>query len=160
MFDLQVVAFQGDITRISTMMLAREVAVRSYPQIGVADSHHSLSHHDNNPSKMAKLTKIDAYHVGQAAYFMGKLKEVDENGSSLLDNSIILYGGAIGNGNIHNHNNLPVFLAGGGAGTLEGGRHLTYKEDMPMSNLLRSVLGKLGVKTDSFGDSTGLLTEL
>src|SRR5271168_4751153 len=113
MFDLQVVAFQGDITRVSTMMLARETAVRSYPQIGIADSHHSLSHHDNNPSKMAKLTKIDAYHVSQAAYFLGKLKEIDENGSWLLDNSIILYGGAIGNGNIHNHNNLPVFLAGG-----------------------------------------------
>jgi hypothetical protein len=160
MFDLQVVAFQGDITRISTMMLAREVAVRSYPQIGVPDSHHSLSHHDNNPSKLAKLTKIDTYHVQQAAYFLGKLKEVDENGSSLLDNSIILYGGAIGNGNIHNHNNLPVFLAGGGAGTLEGGRHLTFKQDMPMSNLLRSVLDKLGVKIDSLGDSTGLLTEL
>jgi hypothetical protein len=160
MFDLQVIAFQGDITRISTMMLAREVAVRSYPQIGVPDSHHSLSHHDNNPSKLAKLTKIDTYHVQQAAYFLGKLKEVDENGSSLLDNSIILYGGAIGNGNIHNHNNLPVFLAGGGAGTLEGGRHLTFKQDMPMSNLLRSVLDKLGVKIDSLGDSTGLLTEL
>jgi hypothetical protein len=160
MFDLQVVAFQGDITRISTMMLAREVAVRSYPQIGVPDSHHSLSHHDNNPSKLAKLTKIDTYHVQQAAYFLGKLKEVDENGTSLLDNSIILYGGAIGNGNIHNHDNLPVFLAGGGAGTLEGGRHLTYKQDMPMSNLLRSVLDKLGVKIDTLGDSTGLLTEL
>jgi hypothetical protein len=160
MFDLQVLAFQGDITRISTMILARETAVRSYPQIGIPDSHHSLSHHDNNPSKMAKLTKIDAYHVQQAAYFLGKLKDVDENGKSLLDNSIVMYGGALSNGNIHNHNELPVFLAGGGAGNLEGGRHLTYKQDMPMSNLLRSILDKAGVRTDALGDSTGFLNEL
>ena len=109
---------------------------------------------------MAKLTKIDAYHVSQAAYFIGKLKEIEENGSSLLDNSIILYGGAIGNGNIHNHDKLPMFLAGGGAGNLEGGRHLTFKEDIPVSNMLRTVLDKMGVKTDGLGDSTGLLTEL
>jgi hypothetical protein len=160
MFDLQTLAFQGDITRISTMMIAREVAVRSYPQIGIPDSHHSLSHHDNNPSKMAKLTKIDAYHVQQAAYFLGKLKDVDENGSSLLDNSIVLYGGALANGNLHNHNNLPLFLAGGGAGSLEGGRHIAYRDEKPMSNLLRSVLDKVGVKTESLGDSTGFLTDL
>lgn len=160
MFDLQALAFQGDITRVTTMMLARETAVRSYPQIGIPDSHHSLSHHDNNPSKMAKLTKIDAYHVSQVAYFLGKLKQVDENGSSLLDNSIIMYGGALGNGNIHNHDNLPLFLAGGGAGNLQGGRHIDYKEDKPMSNLLRTILDKVGVKTEGLGDSTGLLSEL
>ncbi len=160
MFDLQVLAFQGDITRVTSMMLARETAVRSYPQIGIPDSHHSLSHHDNNPSKMAKLTKIDAYHVSQVAYFLGKLKNIDESGSSLLDNSIVLYGGALSNGNVHNHDNLPLFLAGGGAGSLEGGRHLAYQEEKPMANLLRTILEKVGVKTESLGDSTGMLAEL
>ncbi|MDP9088640.1 MAG: DUF1552 domain-containing protein, partial [Pseudomonadota bacterium] len=160
MMDLQVLAFQGDITRVTTLMLAREMAVRSYPQIGIPDSHHSLSHHDNNPAKMAKLTKIDNYHVQQVAYLLGKLRDARDGENSLLDNSIILYGGALANGNLHNHTNLPLFLAGGGAGTLQGGRHLAFKDDMPMSNVLRTILDKVGVQTESLGDSTGLVKEL
>jgi hypothetical protein len=141
-------------------MLGREMAVRSYPQIGVPDSHHSLSHHDNNPAKLAKLTKIDAYHVAQVAYFLGKLRDAKDGENSLLDNSMIMYGGAIANGNLHNHVNLPVFVAGGGAGTLKGGRHLAFKNDVPLSNLLRAMLDKAGVRTESLGDSTSIMTEL
>jgi hypothetical protein len=160
MFDLQVLAFQGDITRVSTLMFARETAVRSYPQIGVPDSHHSLSHHDNNPAKLAKLTKIDAYHVQQVAYFLGKLRDAQDGEHTLLDNATVLYGGAISNGNLHNHDHLPVFLAGGGAGRLDGGRHIDFKNDTPMSNVLRTILDKAGVQTEGLGDSTGLLSEL
>jgi hypothetical protein len=159
-FDLQVLAFQGDITRVTTLMFGREMAVRSYPQIGVPDSHHSLSHHDNNPAKLAKLAKIDAYHVQQVAYFLGKLHDARDGENSLLDNSMIVYGGGIGNGNLHNHERLPVFVAGGGAGQLKGGRHLEFKNDTPMSNLLRSVLDKAGVQTETLGDSTSMLAEL
>jgi hypothetical protein len=160
MFDLKVLAFQGDITRVTTLMFGREMATRSYPQIGVSDSHHSLSHHDNNPAKLAKLTKIDNYHVQQVAYFLGKLRAAQEGDSNLLDNCTIVYGGGIGNGNLHNHERLPIFVAGGGAGTLQGGRHIEFRNDTPVSNLLRTVLDKAGVQTETIGDSTGLLTEL
>jgi hypothetical protein len=160
MFDLQVLAFQGDITRVTTLMFGREMAVRSYPQIGIPDSHHSLSHHDDNPAKLAKLAKIDAYHVQQVAYFLGRLRDARDGEKSLLDNSIVMYGGGIGNGNLHNHERLPVFLAGGGTGKLQGGRHLDFKNDTPVSNLLRSVLDKVGVQTESLGDSTSMLAEV
>ncbi|HWE53726.1 MAG TPA: DUF1552 domain-containing protein [Bryobacteraceae bacterium] len=160
MFDLQVLAFQADITRVTTLMIGREEGGRSYPQIGVPDGHHSISHHDNNPEKLAKLAKIDAYHVQQLAIFLGKLRNTPDGGSNLLDNSMILYGGGISNGNMHNHERLPVVVAGGGTGQLKGGRHLEYKQDMPMSNVLRSVLDKAGVHTDTLGDATGLLAEL
>ena len=160
MFDLKVLAFQGDITRVTTLMFGREMATRSYPQIGVSDSHHSLSHHDNNPAKLAKLTKIDNYHVQQVAYFLGKLRAAQDGDNNLLDNSMIVYGGGIGNGNLHNHERLPIFVAGGGAGTIKGGRHIEFRDDTPVSNLLRTVLDKAGVQTETLGDSTGLLTEL
>ncbi len=160
MFDLQVLAFQADITRVTTLMLGREEGGRSYPQIGVPDGHHSISHHDNNPEKLAKLAKIDAYHVQQMANFLGKLRNTPDGDGNLLDHSMILYGGGISNGNMHNHERLPVVLAGGGAGQLKGGRHLEYKQDMPMSNVLRSVLDKAGIHTDTLGDSTGMLAEL
>jgi hypothetical protein len=160
MFDLKVLAFQGDITRVTTLMFGREMATRSYPQIGVSDSHHSLSHHDNNPGKLAKLTKIDNYHVQQVAYFLGKLRDARDGENSLLDNSMIMYGGGIGNGNLHNHERLPIFVAGGGAGTLQGGRHIAFKDDTRVSNLLRTLLDKAGVQTENIGDSTGLLTEV
>jgi hypothetical protein len=160
MFDLKVLAFQGDITRVTTLMFGREMATRSYPQIGVPDSHHSLSHHDNNPAKLAKLAKIDNYHVQMVAYFLGKLRAAQDGENNLLDNSIIVYGGGIGNGNLHNHERLPIFVAGGGAGTIQGGRHIEFKNDTPVSNLLRTVLDKAGVQTETLGDSTGLLTEL
>jgi hypothetical protein len=160
MFDLQVLAFEADITRVITFMLGRETSGRSYPQIGVPDSHHSVSHHDNNPEKLAKIAKIDAYHVQQLAYFLKKLSETQDGDASLLDRSMILYGGGISNGNLHNHNSLPALLAGGGAGQLKGGRHLDYREDTPMSNVLLSILDKAGARTDNLGDATGVLAEL
>jgi hypothetical protein len=160
MFDLQVLAFQADITRVTTLMIGREEGGRSYPQAGVPEGHHSISHHDNNPEKLAKLAKIDAYHVKQMAIFLGKLQKTPDGDATLLDNSMILYGGGISNGNMHNHENLPVVLAGGGAGQLKGGRHIEYQQDTPMSNLLRSVLDKAGVHTETLGDATGMLAEL
>ncbi|HTW66895.1 MAG TPA: DUF1552 domain-containing protein [Bryobacteraceae bacterium] len=160
MFDLQVLAFQADITRITTLMIGREEGGRSYPQAGVPEGHHSISHHDNNPEKLAKLAKIDAYHVKQMGIFLGKLKQTQDGEATLLDNSMIVYGGGISNGNMHNHEHLPIVLAGGGAGQLKGGRHIVYKQDTPMSNLLRSVLDKAGVHTDTLGDATGMLAEL
>jgi hypothetical protein len=160
MFDLQVLAFQADITRVTTLMIGREEGGRSYPQAGVPEGHHSISHHDNNPEKLAKLAKIDAYHVKQMAIFLGKLKQTPDGDATLLDNSMILYGGGISNGNMHNHEHLPIVLAGGGAGQLKGGRHIEYQQDMPMSNLLRSVLDKAGIHTDTLGDATGMLAEL
>ena len=160
MFDLQVLAFQADITRVTTLMIGREEGGRSYPQAGVPEGHHSISHHDNNPEKLAKLAKIDAYHVKQMAIFLGKLKQTPDGDVSLLDNSTILFGGGISNGNMHNHEHLPVVLGGGGAGQLKGGRHIVYKQDTPMSNLLRSVLDKAGVHTQTLGDATGMLAEL
>jgi hypothetical protein len=160
MFDLQVLAFQGDITRVATLMFGREMAVRSYPQIGVSDSHHSLSHHDNNPAKLAKLAKIDAYHVAQVAYLLGKLRDARDGENSLLDNSMIVYGAGIANGNLHNHEKLPVFVAGGGARQVQGGRHVVLSAETPMANLLRGVLEKVDVHTEAIGDSTGVLSEL
>jgi hypothetical protein len=160
MFDMQLLAFQGDITRVSTTMIAREMAVRSYPQIGVPDSHHSLSHHDENPAKLSRLAKVDAYHVEQTTYFLSKLRDTQDGENSLLDNTIVLYGGGIKNGNIHSHVDLPVVLIGGRALQLEGGRHLNFTEDKPMSNMLRSILYKMGVESEHIGDSTGMLTEL
>lgn len=159
MFDLQVLAFEADITRVSTLMVAREVSGRSYPQIGVPDGHHSVSHHDNNPEKLAKIAKIDAYHVKQLGYFLGRLRDTRDGEASLLDNSMVLYGAGISNGNVHNHDELPILLAGGGAGQLKGGRHIEYR-DTPMANLLRSMLDKAGVHIDGLGDSTGLLAEV
>jgi hypothetical protein len=159
MFDLQVLAFQADITRVTTLMIGREEGGRSYPQAGVPEGHHSISHHDNNPEKLAKLAKIDAYHVKQMAIFLGKLKQTPDGDANLLDNSMILYGGGISNGNMHNHEHLPIVLAGG-AGQLKGGRHIEYQQDTPMSNLLWSILDKAGVHTDKLGDATGMLAEL
>jgi hypothetical protein len=160
MFDLQVLAFQADITRVTTLMIGREEGGRSYPQAGVPEGHHSISHHDNNAEKLAKLAKIDAYHVKQMSIFLGKLKQVQDGEATLLDNSTILFGGGISNGNMHNHEHLPIVLGGGGAGQLEGGRHIVYKQDTPMSNLLRSVLDKAGVHTNTLGDATGMLAEV
>jgi len=160
MFDLQVLAFQADITRVSTLMVAREISERSYPEIGVPDGHHSISHHDNNSEKLAKLAKIDAYHVEQLAYFMNKLQQTKDGEASLLDNSMILYGGGISNGNLHNHDHLPALVAGGGAGQLTGGRHIAYKRDTPLANVLLSILDKAGVPCGELGEGTGVLAEL
>ncbi len=156
MFDLQVLAFQSDITRITTLMFAGERSGRSYPQVGVPDAHHSVSHHDNNPEKLAKVAKIDAFHVQQVAYFLGKLRDTQDGEGTLLDNSMLLYGAGISNGNVHDHSPLPMLLCGGGAGQLQGGRHIVYNNEPPVANVLRSMLDKVGVHADRLGESTGV----
>jgi hypothetical protein len=156
MMDLEVLAFQSDITRVTTLMFAAERSGRSYPEAGVPDSHHSVSHHDNNPEKLAKVAKIDAYHVQQVAYFLGKLRDTQDGEGTLLDNSMLLYGGGISNGNVHDHSPLPVLLCGGGAGQLQGGRHIVFQNEPPLSNVVRSMLDKAGVHADRLGESTGV----
>jgi hypothetical protein len=156
MMDLQVLAFQSDITRVTTLMFAAERSGRSYPEAGVPDSHHSVSHHDNNPEKLAKVAKIDSYHIQQLAYLLGKLHDTQDGDGTLLDHSMLLYGAGISNGNVHDHSPLPILLCGGGAGQLQGGRHIAFKNEPPLSNVVRSVLDKAGVHADRLGESTGV----
>ena len=160
MFDLQVLAMQGDITRICTFQLARETSNRTYPEIGVPDPHHPLSHHGNDPEKIARMAKINAFHVSLFAYYLDRLKNTPDGNGSLLDHSLILYGSGIGNPNIHDHTNLPILVAGGAAGGMKGGRHIRYNEPVPLANLHLTLLDKVGVKIDSFADSTGKINEL
>jgi Protein of unknown function (DUF1552) len=155
LFDLQVLAYQADITRVVSFMLGRELGQRTYPQIGVPDPHHSISHHQNNPEKIAKLEKIDAYHIQLLSKFLQKLKATPDGDGNLLDHSMILYGGGICDGNLHNHIPLPTLLCGGASGQLKGGRHLKYEEGTPLANLYVSMLDKLGIRADKVGDSTG-----
>ncbi len=160
MFDLQVLALQGDVTRVITFQLARETSTRTYPEIGVPDAHHPTTHHGNNPEKLAKVAKINAFHVSLFAYFLEKLKATPDGNGSLLDHSVYLYGSGIGNPNIHDHVNLPILVAGGAAGRMKGGRHLRYKEPAPLANLHLTLLDKVGVRLDHFADSNGKIPEL
>lgn len=160
MFDLQVLAMQGDITRVTTFQLARETSNRTYPEIGVPDPHHPLSHHGNDPDKIARMAKINAFHVSLFAYFLERLKATPEGNGTLLDHSLLLYGSGIGDPNVHDHTNLPVIVAGGAAGGMKGGRHLRYKDPVPLANLHLTLMQKVGVKIDSFADSNGRITEL
>src|SRR5687767_1975079 len=160
MFDLQVLAMQGDITRITTFQLARETSNRTYPEIGVSDPHHPLSHHGNDPDKIARMAKINAFHVSLFAYFLERLKATPEGDGTLLDHSLILYGSGIGNPNIHDHTNLPILVAGGAAAGMKGNRLIRYKEPVPLANLHLTLLDKVGVKIDSFADSNGKIDEL
>jgi hypothetical protein len=160
MFDLQVLAMQGDITRVTTFQLARETSNRTYPEIGVPDPHHPLSHHGNDPDKIARMAKINAFHVSLFAYFLERLKATPEGNGTLLDHSLLLYGSGIGDPNVHDHTNLPVIVAGGAAGGMKGGRHLRYKDPVPLANLHLTLMQKVGVKIDSFADSNGKITEL
>ncbi|MEJ6729169.1 MAG: DUF1552 domain-containing protein [Akkermansiaceae bacterium] len=155
MFDLQLLAFQGDITRVTTFQIARETSNRSYPEIGIPDPHHPLSHHGNDPKKIEKLSKINAFHVSLFAEYLEKLKATPEGNGSLLDNSLLLFGSGIGNPNVHDHTNLPIIVAGGGSCGMKGNRHIRYEKPEPLANLHLSLLDKAGVKLDSFGDSTG-----
>jgi hypothetical protein len=160
MFDLQVLALQGDVTRVITFQLARETSTRTYPEIGVPDPHHPVTHHGNNPEKLAKVAKINAFHVSLFAYFLEKLKSTPDGDGSLLDHSIYLYGSGMGNPNVHDHVNLPILVAGGGAGKLKGGRHIRYAEPTPLANLHLTLLDKVGVHIDKFADSQGKIKEL
>jgi Protein of unknown function (DUF1552) len=161
MFDLQVVAFQADVTRVITLLMGRETSPRTFEQIGVPEQHHSCSHHIDNPDLIARKAKIDQYHIALFGYFLRKLQATPDGDGNLLDHSMILYGGGLGNGNLHNHVNLPVLVAGGGAGTLSVGCHLNYPENTPMANVLLALLDKAGVPTpEKIGDSTEHLTGL
>ncbi|MDG2254162.1 MAG: DUF1552 domain-containing protein [Opitutaceae bacterium] len=160
MFDLQLLAYQGDITRVTTFQIARETSNRSYPEIGISDPHHPLSHHGDNPEKIEKMSKINAFHVSLFAEYLERLKNTPEGNGSLLDNVLLLYGSGIGNPNVHNHSNLPIIVAGGAAGGMKGNRHIRYKEPKPLANLHLSLLDKVGVKVDQFGDSTGKIDGL
>jgi Protein of unknown function (DUF1552) len=161
MFDLRVLAYQTDMTRVSTFLMSREVSPRPYPEIGVPDAHHGLSHHQHRPEQMAKCAKINLYHMEQFAYFLDKMRSTpDGDNGSLLDNSVIIYGSGISDSNEHLHTNLPILVAGGGAGELKGGRHLRFSEDTPLANLHITLLGKLGIPLESLGDSTGQLPQL
>ena len=155
--DLLALAWQADVTRVGTLMMARETSPRTFPQIGVPDQHHTVSHHRNDPDYMARKAKIDLYHVSLLSRFLQKLRETPDGDGNLLDHSMTVYGGGIGNGNLHEHTNLPCLVAGGAGGRLKGGRHLAYPEDTPMTNLLLAVLDKAGVPAEKLGDSTGRL---
>ena len=160
MFDLQVLALQGDVTRVTTFQLARETSNRTYPEIGVPDPHHPLSHHGNNPEKVALMAKINSFHVSLFAEFVLKLKKTTDGNGSLLDHSLYLYGSGMGNPNVHDHTNLPTIVAGGAAGKMRGGRHIQYDKPTPLANLHLSLLNKVGVPMESFADSTGTVDEL
>tara|TARA_B100001079_G_scaffold166056_1_gene142483 strand:+ start:873 stop:2216 length:1344 start_codon:yes stop_codon:yes gene_type:complete len=160
MFDLQVLALQGDVTRVTTFQLARETSNRTYPEIGVPDPHHPLSHHGNNAEKVALMAKINSFHVSLFAEFVLKLKKTTDGNGSLLDHSLYLYGSGMGNPNVHDHTNLPTIVAGGGAGKMRGGRHIQYDKPTPLANLHLSLLNKVGVPMESFADSTGTVDEL
>lgn len=160
MFDLQVLALQGDVTRVITFQLARETSTRTYPEIGVADPHHPLTHHGGNPEKLAKVAQINAFHVSLFSYFLQKLKATPDGEGTLLDHSIYLYGSGMGNPDVHDHTNLPILVAGGGAGKMKGGRHIRYAEPTPLANLHLTLLEKAGVKIDKFADSKAKIQEL
>jgi hypothetical protein len=160
MFDLQLLAFQGDITRITTFQIARETSNRSYPEIGIPEAHHPLSHHGNNAEKIEKMSKINTFHVSLFAEYLEKLSNTPEGNGSLLDNSLLLYGSGIGNPNVHDHTNLPIIVAGGSSSGMKGNRHIRYEKPVPLANLHLSLLDKVGVKLDEFGDSTGKIDGL
>ena len=160
MFDLQLLAFQGDITRVTTFQLARETSNRTYPEIGVADPHHPLTHHGNDPEKIARVAKINQFHVSLFADYLQRLQQTKEADGTLLDNSLLLYGSGMGDPNVHDHQNLPILVAGGAAGQMRGGQHFRFSQPAPMANLHVTLLNKAGVALDSFADSNGQLDEL
>jgi hypothetical protein len=160
MGDIMVLAFQADVTRISTCMLANEGSNRSYRNIGVSDGHHGLSHHQGDRAKQAKIREINRFHIEQFAYVLNKLKAIPEGDGTMLDNCMIAYGAGLADGNRHDHSDLPMLLAGGGGGTLATGRHVKYAAETPLCNLLVSMLERVGAPVPSFGDSTGALRGL
>lgn len=160
MFDLQLLALQTDVTRVTTFQLARETSNRTYPEIGVPNPHHPLSHHGNDPGKVKLMSKINEFHVSLFAEFLEKLDNTPDGNGSLLDHSLYLYGSGIGDPNLHDHSNLPTLVAGGAAGKMRGGRHIQYAQPTPLANLHLSLLNKVGVPLDNFADSTGTADEL
>lgn len=160
MGDLITVAFQSDLSRVATLMFANEGSRKTYSGIGIREGHHDLSHHQNKPEKQEKIARINRYHVEQLAYILGRLESVREGDGTLLDNTMLVYGSAIADGNAHNHDNLPILVAGGGRGALSGGRHVRYPGETPLMNLYLSMLQIVGVNMHAIGDSTGPLQGL
>ena len=157
MFDLQLLAYQADLTRVGTFMMGREFSGHTYPEIGVRDAHHPLSHHQQDPEKLATLTRISTHHVTQLAYYLDRLRSTPDGRGSLLDSMVLVYGAGMSDGNSHSPDNLPILLAGGGAGAVEGGRHVRYWDGTPLENLHLTLLSKLGLPAEQFGESTGVL---
>jgi hypothetical protein len=155
MYELQFLAFQADITRVVTFMLGRELNFRTYPEIGINEGHHGLSHHQDNPNQIAKLARLNTYQTELFAWYLEKLASTPEGEGTLLDHSMFLYGAGLSNPNLHAHYDLPLAVVGGGAGRLKGGRHLVFAQETPMTNLLLSLLDKAGVHAETLGDSTG-----
>lgn len=160
MGDMLVLAFQTDMTRVATYIFANEGSNRPYPFIGVAEGHHDLSHHQDDTAKIDKLAKINLFHTEQLAYMLSKMRSIQEGDGNLLDNCMIVYGSGIGDGNRHNHDDLPILLIGGGGGSIRTGRHVKYATETPLANLHLSILERLGVQTEKLGDSTGKLADL
>ena len=155
MMDLQVLAYQTDMTRVITFMMGREQNTRVYDELGIQDAYHPLSHHQNDPAKIAQVLQIDILHSEMFAYFLEKMRSTPDGDGSLLDHSIIVYGSSLSDGNLHVHNGLPILLVGGGAGQIKGGRHVRYPDDTPTTNLFLTLLDKLEIPLENFGDSTG-----
>jgi Protein of unknown function (DUF1552) len=160
MFDLQLLAMQGDITRVTTFQLARETSNRTYTEIGISDPHHPLSHHGNDPAKIERLSRINAFHVSLFAEHLAKLAATKEADGTLLDHSLLLYGSGMGNPNVHDHTNLPIIVAGGASAGIKGNQHLRSVKTVPLANLHLTLLDKVGVKLDKFGDSNGIIDVL
>ena len=160
MFDLQILAFQADITRIVSFQLTREQNNRTYPEIGVLDPHHPLSHHGGDPEKLLKMSKINAFHVLLFSEFLQRMKATPDGDGSLLDHAIYMYGSGMGNSSLHDHDNLPILVAGGRGTGLKGGRHIRYEKGTPLANLHLTLLDRVGVHFDSFVDSTGKIEDL
>jgi hypothetical protein len=160
MYDLQVLAYQSDLTRVTTFMTGHEQTNRAYPEIGIPDAHHSLSHHGGNADKKAKLVQINLYHIKLLSYFLGKLKSIPDGDGTLLDHSIVLYGSGLSDGNMHTHDNLPILLAGGGSGQIKGGRHIRYPERTPMRNLYGTLLGMVNVAPEDLESGNGKIEPL
>lgn len=158
MFELQALAFQADVTRVTTFMLSRELSQRAYTNLGISDPHHAISHHQDDPDKLAKIAKINTYHVSLFASYLERLRTTPDGDGSLLDHTLILYGGGMADGNLHSHSPLPVVLAGGAAGRLAGGRHVAPPPDTPFANLLVSIGQLMDLPVDRFGDSTTALS--
>jgi hypothetical protein len=157
MVDLQIMAMQADLTRVATFMLGREANARSYPEIGISEAFHPMSHHGNDPAKMAKLALINKANMGHFAYMMQRMIETKDGAGSLLDSTLLLGGASLGDSNRHDHRDLPLIVAGG---LTPGGRHVALPKDTPMTNLLVSIMEAMGVKQEKFGDSTGPLPQL
>src|SRR5262249_12970309 len=149
-----------DLTRVMTFMVGHETSARAYPEIGVPDAHHALSHHGNNKELIAKLIKVDSYNAQTFAHYLERLASPSDGDGSLLDHVTLIYGSGMSDGNRHNHHNVPTLVVGGGSGTIKGGRHLRYREDTPVTNLFLTLLTKLGVPAESIGDSSGTLAHL